>query len=320
MFRTIISAIQAPNDASRITAITEKRTGLPNNVILLPEAIDPTLKLGRPSGAFTYEQTLKYFATSGTLGPEFVPHGQPNYAWTDVTYLLHKHNVAWAYYVSDGSEPDCRDDGMFCAPVAQSFRTEGIWNPLPNFQTVQDNGQIDNVKPFSDFLYSAKRGTLPAVSWIVPNDRDSEHAPATVSEGQSYVTHLINTVMSGKAWASTAIFLTWDDWGGFYDHVVPPRVDLNGYGFRVPGLVISPYARRGYIDHQVLSFDAYLKFIEDLFMDGERLDPKTDGRPDLRPSVRESAPELGDLRKDFDFSQSPLPPMLLPRRFGSAQN
>ena len=94
--------------------------------------------------------------------------------------------------------------------------------------------------------------------------------------------------MRSPDWDSTAIFLVWDDWGGFYDHVVPPKVDLHGYGLRVPALVISPYAKRGYIDHQVLSFDAYLKFIEDVFLDGQRLDPRNDGRPDPRPFVREN--------------------------------
>jgi phospholipase C len=91
-------------------------------------------------------------------------------------------------------------------------------------------------------------------------------------------------------------------------------VDRNGYGLRVPGLVISPYARRGYIDHQTLSFDAYLKFIEDDFLGGQRIDPKSDGRPDPRPTVREAVPGLGDLRRDFDFSQTPRPPLILPPR------
>src|SRR5262249_46287176 len=89
----------------------------------------------------------------------------------------------------------------------------------------------------------------------------------------------------------------------------PPRADQNGYGLRVPAITISPYARRGYIDHQTLSSDAYLKFIEDDFLGSARLDPATDGRPDLRPGVRENAPILGNLTADFDFTQPPSPPL-----------
>jgi phospholipase C len=88
-------------------------------------------------------------------------------------------------------------------------------------------------------------------------------------------------------------------------------VDENGYGLRVPGLVISPYAKQQ-VDHQTLSFDAYDKLIEDLFLRGQRLDPHTDGRPDPRPDVRENAPQLGDLLSDFDFGQPPKPPLVLP--------
>jgi phospholipase C len=237
----------------------------------------------------------------------------PIYAWTDLTYLLHKANVSWAYYVFAGSEPDCEDDAaMSCAPVKQRAATPGIWNPLRWFDTVKQDGQLGNVQSLTNFFAAAKAGTLPAVSWITPNGNVSEHPPALVSTGQTYVTGLINAIMESPEWDSTAIFLAWDDWGGFYDHVAPPVVDVNGYGFRVPGLVISPYARRGYIDHQTLSFDAYLKFIEDDFLGGQRLDPKTDGRPDPRPSVRETNPQLGDLSSDFDFTQAPLPPLILP--------
>jgi len=244
--------------------------------------------------------------------PPGIPNPPPDYGWTDLTYLLHKHDVSWAYYVFRGSEPDCEDDSISCPPAKQAARTPGIWNPLPYFETVQEDGQLENVKPLASFYEAARHGTLPAVSWITPNSKVSEHPPALVSRGQSYVTGLVNAIMSGPDWPSTAIFLTWDDWGGFYDHVVPPRVDANGYGLRVPGIVISPYARAGFIDHQVLSFDAYAKFIEDDFLAGERIDPRTDGRPDHRPDVRENASILGDLRKDFNFGKPPRPPLFLP--------
>jgi phospholipase C len=234
------------------------------------------------------------------------------YAWTDLTYLLHAHGVSWGYYLDQGYQPDCDDDAISCSPVAQKISVPGIWNPLPGFGDVKADGQLGNIQDISHFLAAAKGGTLPAVSWVIPNSQDSEHPPALISTGQSYVTNLINTVMSGPDWSSSAIFLTWDDWGGFYDQVVPPTVDANGYGLRVPGLVISPYARQGYIDHQTLSFDAYLKFIEDDFLGGARIDPATDGRPDSRPDVRENSPILGDLTADFDFSQSPRTPTLLP--------
>jgi phospholipase C len=185
-------------------------------------------------------------------------------------------------------------------------------NPLPYFDTVQQDNQLSNIQPVGNFLQAAKNGTLPAVSWVVPNGRDSEHPPALVSVGQSYATSLIDAVMRGPDWNTSAIFVSWDDWGGFYDHMQPPTVDVNGYGLRVPGLVISPYAKRGYIDKQTLSFDAYVKFIEDDFLSGQRLDPKTDGRPDPRPDVRENVSILGNLLQDFDFNQAPRPPLVLP--------
>jgi phospholipase C len=177
---------------------------------------------------------------------------------------------------------------------------------------VRQNHQLGNVQTLTNFFLQAQDGTLPAVSWINPNGTVSEHPPALVSAGQTYVTGLINAIMNSPEWKSTAIFLSWDDWGGFYDHVVPPVADENGYGLRVPGIVISPYARQGVIDHQTLSHDAYNTFIEDDFLFGQRLDPATDGRPDPRPTVRERSPLLGDLRSDFDFTQRPRTPLLLP--------
>jgi phospholipase C len=236
----------------------------------------------------------------------------PDYAWTDMTYLLDKHHVSWAYYIQTGTQPDCANGAMTCPAVPQNARTPGIWNPLPYFDTVKQDGQLGNIQDLSHFYAAARAGSLPAVSWISPSAADSEHPPARVSTGQSYVTGLINAIMQSPDWSSTAIFFSWDDWGGFYDHVTPPSVDQNGYGLRVPGLVISPYARKGYVDHQILSHDAYNKFIEDDFLGGQRLNPATDGRPDPRPDVRENDPALGNLLADFDFTQQPRPPLILP--------
>jgi phospholipase C len=258
-----------------------------------------------PYGVAQFDQAVDQELTTGKTDIDL--------AWTDITWLLYAKHVSWAYYVQSGTQPDCDDDSAeTCAPVKQSAAAPGIWNPLPLFGDVRQDHQLGNIKYLSDYFSAASAGKLPAVSWIVPSGPNSEHPPASVHRGQAYVTAIINAAMKSKDWKSTAIFLSWDDWGGFYDNVVPPAVDENGYGLRVPGIVISPYAKKGFIDHQTLSSDAYLKFIEDDFLGGDRLNPRTDHRPDPRPDVREDEPILGNLDQDFDFSQKPRPPVLLP--------
>ncbi|MEX2439596.1 MAG: alkaline phosphatase family protein [Actinomycetota bacterium] len=242
---------------------------------------------------------------------------EPIYGWTDITYLLHENDVDWAYYVGPGTcfTRECRERRR----ASPSGKTPPGKNPLPGFVTVVENEQEGNVKDHDDYLKAAEKGTLPPVSWIVPGSKTSEHPSGKtgVSAGMAHVTRMINAAMSGPDWESTAIFVTWDDWGGFYDHIEPPRVDENGYGLRVPAFVVSPYAKSGYIDSQVHTFDSYLKLIEDRFLGGERLDPETLSRPDARPTVREEVRILGDLRRVFDFSQEPRPPTILdPHPFG----
>jgi len=265
-----------------------------------------TARCSRPGDPMSCTSTTK--APFGARGDG----KKRDYPWTDLTYLLHRYHVSWRYYVANGSQPDCTDSEMFCQDVHQSAATPGIWNPLPRFDTVRQDHQLGDIAPIGDFFRAARTGTLAAVTWITPAQAVSEHPPGLVTAGQTWVTRLVNAIMRSPDWRSTAIFLTWDDWGGFYDHVRPPRVDGEGYGLRVPGLVISPYARRGYVDHQILSSDAYLKFIEDDFLHGRRIDPRTDGRPDPRPDVRENAKILGNLAQDFDFDQKPRPPLILP--------
>jgi phospholipase C len=227
----------------------------------------------------------------------------PLLAWTDLTYLLWKNNVSWAYYNSQGANLNDPDEGQ---------QGTDVLNPLPHFTDVQQDNQLANIQDVGNYFTAAANGTLPSVTWITAPQGESDHPPGSVIVGQAWVTKVINAAMQGPDWNSTAIFLTWDDWGGFYDHVVPPKVDGNGYGLRVPGLVISPWVKPGYIDSQTLSFDAYAKFIEDDFLGGARLDPATDGRPDPRPTVRDALPNLGNIANEFDFSQTPLPPLVLP--------
>jgi phospholipase C len=246
----------------------------------------------------------------GVLERQRAGHHPKIYAWTDITYLLTREGVSWAYYVGDHT---CLNPDAFCGRLPDGNRTPPSQNPLPSFTTVHEQRTHDRIQRHEDFFQAVEDGTLPTVTWVMPSGRNSEHPGngAPLSRGQAHVTRLVNAIMRSSLWESTAIFLTWDDWGGFYDHVVPPRVDENGYGIRVPGLLISPWATGGTIDSQTLSFDAYLKFIEDLYLDGQRLDPATDGRPDSRPTVREEVPILGDLREEFDFDQEPIPPLIL---------
>jgi phospholipase C len=241
----------------------------------------------------------------------------PIYAWTDITWLLDQHDVSWGYYVAPGtcSFPPC-DGGPEEGPAGTTPSTK---NPLPGFTDLHETGQQDHILDYLDFQRSAQHGTLPSVAWVVPGNGVSEHPQSSrgVRAGMAHVTRIVNMVMRSSLWERSAIFITWDDWGGFYDHVMPPLVDENGYGLRVPGMLVSPYALKGHIDHQTLTFDAYLKLIEDRFLGGQRLDPATDGRPDSRTTIREEVPILGDLALEFDFDQPPRPPMILdptPRR------
>ena len=296
------------------------------NFVLQDRMFEPNLSWSLPEHLFLVSEwsarctvPAEPFSCTNALDspvtpPDFNKRGVvPDYAWTDLTFLLHRRGVSWGYYVFAGGEPDCEDDeAVTCAAVGHNAKTPGIWNPLPYFDTVRQDGQLGDVQSLNAFYTAARAGTLPSVSWVSPNSKVSEHPTAGVAAGQAYVTSLINAVMRSPNWPSTAIFVSWDDWGGFYDHVAPPQVDANGYGLRVPGIVISPYARSSYIDHQTLSHDAYAKFIEDDFLGGERLDPATDGRPDPRPNVRESSSALGDLARDFDFNQPAAPPFILP--------
>ncbi len=243
--------------------------------------------------------------TSNLPGLQRDSHGAVPYAWTDITYLLHKYNVSWGWFIGPQS---CWE--THCVPGPNATTTTR--NVLPGFLDVHQTNQMGNIQDHATFFKDASAGTLPSVSWVLPGGGASEHPDSgSISPCNAWVTSVINAVMQSPDWNTSAIFLTWDDWGGFYDNVRPPVVDGNGFGLRVPGLVISPYAKQGYIDHQVLSFDAYLKFIEDRFLGGQRLNPATDGRPDSRPTVRENLNILGNLANDFNFNQTPRPPLTL---------
>lgn len=160
---------------------------------------------------------------------------------------LDAKGISWKYYT--GNSTGCH--------------VASLWNPLPNFQSfITNQSRMQNLVPNSQFLTDLANNNLPSVSWVMPTPAISEHAPYKVTTGENYVAHLVNAVMNSTYWNSCAIFITWDDYGGWYDHVAPPQIDKFGLGFRVPCLVISPYARQGFIDHTQSEFCSILKFIE----------------------------------------------------------
>jgi phospholipase C len=253
------------------------------------------------------------------------------FPWVSLFQLFDLHNVSWKYYIASGDEPDCDDDEMDCDRKTQSSQTTSIWNPGPGFTYIQAKGKAYRQKHFASVTQLATdiaNGTLPQASWVIPSFDISEHPPSSIAAGMDYVTSIINTVMASPYWRNTVIFVSWDDWGGFYDHVVPPIADRNatktpiqGFGIRVPGLMISAYAKAGYIDHSVYSDDSYATFLEDLFANGARLNPAKLGNPDNRPTIRDALTSvksidgksipLGNLMNEFDVTQTPLSPLIL---------
>ena len=218
-----------------------------------------------------------------------------SYAFPEITLLLGSGKIDWKYYVNRGATPGAADG--YPEDPSDNETTYTIWNPLPAFPAVKnDPTQFGRLTNAAQFYTDAQNGALPQVSWIIPNLNLSEHPPANITTGSNYITGLVNAVMNSPQWSSTAIFIAWDDWGGFYDHVTPPMVDQYGLGIRVPGLVISPYARQGYIDHKTYSFESWLKLVEERF----GVLPMT-GRDNT----------ANDMSDAFDFTQQPRAPMVL---------
>ena len=196
-------------------------------------------------------------------------------------------------------------DSLQNAGVSWKFYAPGQGESGYTFSTLNAFSQIrntslwtTNVVSDSQFTVDALSGNLPAVSWLV-NGPGDEHPPKSSCVGENWTVEQINAVMQGPDWGSTAIFLVWDDFGGFYDHVRPPVVDEYGLGPRVPLLIISPYAIAGHISHTQYEFSSVLKTIEERF-----------GLPFL--TARDTS--ANDLFDSFDFTQTPLPPLVLSPR------
>jgi len=229
------------------------------------------------SGGLTFDERdgVLNFSSSN------VQNGQ--FEFKSVIDELAANNVSWKYYA-----------GYF------QFLTN--WNPLPAFPSVEGNvTTLNGLVDTDQFIPDVEGGNLPSVSFVMPaDDSVSEEPPGNVTLGEQSVVSMVNAVMSSQYWNSTAIFLTWDDWGGWFDHVPPPQVDAYGYGFRVPCLIISPYAKEGLIDNTQGDFTSILKFIETTFS---------------LSSLSSRDAQANDLMEAFDFAQPPSPPLVLPGPF-----
>lgn len=174
---------------------------------------------------------------------------------------------------------------------------------LNTFSTIRQirNGSAWNTNFASSdqFVSDAQNGRLPAVSWVSAPEPDDEHPPLDWCSGENWTVQALNAVMQGPDWNSTVVFITWDDFGGLYDHVPPPQLDQFGLGPRVPLLIISPYAKAGFVVHTMYEHSSILKFVET--------------RYGLAPlSTRDAI--ASDMRDSFDFTQTPQAPLILQTR------
>lgn len=220
--------------------------------------------------------TVQVMDESGNISRQF-----PCFDFATLVDSLQNAGLTWKYYA-----PGQGQSGY-------------IWSALDAISHIRFSDLWQqNVVPPSQFITDAKNGNLPNVSWIVVGN-GSEHPPGSSCVGENLTVRQLNAVMQGPQWNSTAVFITWDDFGGFYDHVPPPQVDNFGFGPRVPLLVVSPYAKPGNISHTVYEFSSLLTFVET--------------RWNL-PALTDRDSFANDLFDTFDFGQQPLAPLPLQER------
>jgi len=223
------------------------------------------------------QTTVPVLTSSGTVVRRF-----PCFDFQTLADLSQKAGIRWRYYA-----PSQDESGY-------------IWSALDAIRHIRNSSLwTTNVVNYTQFATDAANGNLPQISWLVPDGPSSEHPLNSVCQGENWTVQQINAVMNGPEWSSTAIFLTWDDFGGLYDHVPPPGVDQFGLGPRVPMMVISPYAKHGHISHVQYEFASVLKQIEEWFV-----------LPKL--GVRDAI--ANDFSDAFDFKQTPATPVVLSAR------
>jgi phospholipase C len=206
---------------------------------------------------------------------------------------LQEAGISWKFYVQN-----YRPEITFRTPGTGDDASQIVWVPPLNYNRFLDDPALSSrIVDMSEYHRDLADGTLPAVSFMVPAGA-SEHPPGSIQAGERFVRSLLNALMASSSWNSSAFMWTYDDWGGWYDHVAPPVVDQYGYGFRSPALLVSPYAKKGHVDHTTLDFTSELKFIQNNW-----------GVAPLGDRDRAA----NDITTAFDFSAGPREPVLLDR-------
>jgi hypothetical protein len=236
-----------------------------------------------------------FAAESGGIFETLSPTG----CGTPHNNLVHSRDVVtandyWSYPCYNiPSVPDLLPSGLNW----KYYNNVSIWDAPGMIQSVptptnSSSGVVSNVLQFQKDALDDPGTTFANVSWITPSSNYTDHPPSLQEPAQNFVNDSVQAVMNGPYWGSTAIFVTWDDWGSFYDHIKPPQIDALGLGLRVPLIVISPYAIPGHISHLTGDFSSFVKFIERNFSLGTL----------NAPGARDSNPAISDLMDYFNLN------------------
>ncbi len=242
------------------------------------------------------DENHMYWVT-GTAGEHRGPLPTEGYGNLPTIFdRLEAKGVSWKFYVQNyDPKITYRAKGEL-----GNRESQVIWVPLLKYARYVDDPKLSShIVDLGQYYKDLQDGTLPAVAYIVPSGA-SEHPPSSIMSGQRFVNSLLRALMQSDYWKDSAFLLNYDDWGGWYDHVNPPQVDKHGYGFRTPALLISAYAKRGYIDHTQLDYTSILKFIEHNW--------------GLEPLASRDA-RANNFLDAFDFSQPPRSPQLISPEF-----
>ncbi|MFI5412533.1 MAG: alkaline phosphatase family protein, partial [Candidatus Micrarchaeales archaeon] len=227
---------------------------------------------------------------------------------TTTADLLQAENVSWAYY---SSFMPVATNGCFkqaCAVVPVSTYANALstgsafdyWSPLRAQARTYNQSRIHSMRPSGQIFSDIKNNNLADITWISPPPALSDHPPANITIGSWYVADIVDSIMQSKYWSTTAIIIMEDDYGGSFDTVAPPQVDANGLSFRVPSIVISPYSKTNYVDHNTYCFESTMRFIENIY-----------SLPSL--TARDGPNSVcGNMLNSFNFNQTPNPPHVFP--------